>query len=96
MPLFKDHCHKCTAELGEPFSEVHLWLDKFFGKEPYGTRHRYLRHHREGIEQVRKMWGDKSAIAAEIHIRQDLETECWPSDEPIPMNGEEYHKAGLW
>ena len=96
MPSFKDHCDRCTAELGEPFTMVHLWLDEFCGQEPYGTRHRYLRHHKEGIEQVRKMWDDRSAIAAEIHIRQDLETEGWPSDEPIPMNGKEYQKAGLW
>ena len=85
-----------TTLLGEPFSEVHLWLDKFFGQEPYGTRHRHLRHHREGIEQVRNMWGDKSALAAEIHVRMDLESEHWPSDKPVPMNGEEYQKAGLW
>jgi hypothetical protein len=96
MATFEIHCELCEKELGEAFPEVHLWLDAFFGQEPYGTRHRYLRHHRQGIEEVRKMWGDQAAKAAEIHIRQDLELEGWPPDKPIPEDGQSYRKAGLW
>lgn len=42
------------------------------------------------------MWGDKAALAAEIHIRQDLKSEGWPANKPIPENGEAYRKLGLW
>ena len=96
MPIFEEHCLKCQQILGEPFPEVHLWLDEYFGQSPYGTRHRYLRHHRQGIEEIRKKWGDRAAMAAEIHIRQDLETDGWPSDKPIPEDSESYRKSGLW
>lgn len=96
MASFEAHCEQCVKEMGEAFPEVHLWLDTFFGQEPYGTRHRHLRHHLEGIAEVRRKWGDKAAIAAEIHIRQDLESEGWPSDAPIPADGRAYKKAGLW
>ena len=82
--------------MGESFKEVHYWLDEFHGKEPYGTRHRHLRHHLQGIEEIRRRWGDRAAQAAEVHIRQDLDEEGWPPDWPIPKNGEEFRKAGLW
>jgi DNA-binding GntR family transcriptional regulator len=96
MASFEAHCEQCVKEMGEAFQEVHLWLDTFFGQEPYGTRHRHLRHHLEGIAEVRRKWGDKAAMAAEIHIRQDLESEGWPSDKPIPADDRAYKKAGLW
>jgi hypothetical protein len=96
MPLFEEHCKRCKEILGEEFSEVHKWLDNFYGKPPYGSKHRCLRHHKDGIEEVRKLWGDRAAQAAKIHIRQDLNEEGWPDNKPIPRNGEEYIKAGLW
>lgn len=96
MPTFDDHCLKCKQTLCEPFAEVHLWLDEYFGQSPYGTRHRYLRHHLQGIEEVRKKWGDKAAKASEIHIRQDLDSEGWPPDRPIPSDSASYRKTGLW
>ncbi len=96
MPTFNDHCLKSQQILGESFPEVHLWLDEFFGKPSYGSRHRYLRHHQEGIEEVKAKWGDRAAMAAEMHIRQDLESEGWPPDMPIPENSHTYRKAGLW
>ncbi|MBP7509283.1 MAG: hypothetical protein KA807_15830 [Prolixibacteraceae bacterium] len=96
MASFENHCRQCEKEIGEAFPEVHLWLDAFFGQEPYGTRHRHVRHHLGGIAEVRKKWGDRAAKAAEIHIRQDLEGEGWPSASPIPEDSQAYRKAGLW
>ena len=72
MPSFTQHCTETTAVLGEAFAEVHLWLNEFAGKLPYGIRHRKLRHHASGIEQVRKLWGDEAAEAARLHIIADL------------------------
>lgn len=96
MPFFETHCQFCKEILGEEFPDVHIWLDEFYGKQPWGSKHRFLRHHQEGIEEVRKMFGDRSAKAAEIHVRQDLSEEGWPENKPIPRNSEEYKKAGLW
>jgi len=96
MPTFEKHCLKCQQVLGETFSEVHLWLDEYFGQCPYGTRHRHLRHHLQGIEEIRKRWGDRGAKAAEIHIREDLDGDGWPSDKPIPEDSNSYRKSGLW
>ena len=96
MATLEEHCALCEKELGESFVHVHLWLDAFYGQEPYGSRHRFLRHHQRGIEQVREKWGNRAAKAAELHIRQDLDAEGYPSDKPIPVNGQDYRKAGLW
>ncbi len=64
-----EHCADCVDELGEPFDEVHEWLDAL--QADYGPMHRPFRHHTEGVEKVRAMWGDGAARAAEIHILRD-------------------------
>lgn len=96
MPILDDHCRRCIEVLGEDFKEVHLWLDEFYGKPPWGSRHRSLRHHKQGIEEIRQLYGDGAAQAAEIHIRQDLDEEGWPEDKPIPRDSDEYRSSGLW
>jgi DNA-binding GntR family transcriptional regulator len=69
MASFDDHCRDCLKALGEPFEEVNRWLDAFF--PVYGFDHRPERHHEEGIEEVRALWGDRAAEAARIHIQRD-------------------------
>ncbi len=77
------HCQDCLLELGEDFRQVHEWLDEFARQNILS--HRKYRHHIEGIEKVRKIWGDRAARAAEIHIRKDWggslptkeQAECW-------------------
>ena len=69
MASFEEHCADCRQELGEDFPQVHKWLDALF--RILGPKHRSARHHTDGVEQVRKMWGDRAAQAAEIHIRRD-------------------------
>jgi len=69
MASLQQHCADCRRELGEPFEHVHEWLDALY--KTLGTKHRSARHHAGGIEQVRKMWGDRAARAAEIHILRD-------------------------
>jgi len=70
MASYKEHCADCKAELGDDFSVVHRWLDELF--KYFGEKHRSFRHHKVGIEEVRKRWGDKAARAAEIHIAKDF------------------------
>ena len=70
MSSLKEHCEDCVKAIGEPFEEVHIWLDAFFNKSG-SFAHRDERHHMAGVEEVRKMWGDKAAEAAKIHIMKD-------------------------
>ncbi len=69
MASSEEHCADCCRELGEEFDHVHEWLDALF--KVLGSKHRSARHHKGGVEQVRIMWGDQAARAAEIHIRKD-------------------------
>jgi hypothetical protein len=69
MASHKEHCADCVRELGEPFEEVHAWLDAL--QPEYGPMHRPFRHNVEGVERVRRMWGDRAAEAARIHILKD-------------------------
>jgi len=71
MAALKEHCEDCLKQLGEEFKEVHLWLDEWF-KYDKTIKHRILRHHKEGVEEIRKRWGDKAAKAAELHIIMDM------------------------
>jgi len=69
MAKVAEHCQDCIDELGEPFEQVHKWLDGLFRYA--GSDHRDIRHNVKGVEKVRKMWGDKAAKAAEIHILKE-------------------------
>ena len=71
MASHDEHCADCVRELGQGFSWIHIWLDQYF--DDMGTRHRAIRHHLEGIEEVRSKWGGDAALAAEIHIRRDFD-----------------------
>jgi len=73
MAYLHEHCADCQKLLGREWKEVHLWLDALF--KEYGQDHRCHRHHVEGIEETRRMWGDEAAVAAKIHIIVD----CWAS-----------------
>ena len=69
MPKFEKHCQDSIEKFGESFEEVHLWLDEFFKDK--GPSHRDIRHHENGVEEVRKKWGDKAADVAIDHIKAD-------------------------
>jgi DNA-binding GntR family transcriptional regulator len=73
MAHFKEHCRECKEKLGEEFPQVHKWLDEFFPRLGFDVRHRDVRHHEDGIEEVRKMWGDEAAEAARLHIANDFD-----------------------
>ena len=70
MADLNTHCEDCLQELGEPFREVHEWLDELF--KYLGPDHRGYRHNWKGIEEVRKRWGDRAAKGAIIHIERDM------------------------
>ena len=93
---FEDHCKESIQVLGQAYEHVHLWLDEYAGQAPYGSRHRHKRHHLQGIEEVRKQWGDDAATAARLHIISDLKGEGWKDTDPFPKDEGHYKRMGLW
>lgn len=74
MATLEQHAKECEERLGESFWHVHEWLDaysKLFDPENHGTLHRMFRHNKDGIEYIRKKFGDRAADAAKIHIDRD-------------------------
>jgi hypothetical protein len=92
----EQHCIECITKLGEPFPEVHQWLDQFCHDPKYQTRHRRVRHHTAGIEEIRAKWGDRAAEAAKLHILADLRLDGWTEADPFPKDEAQYVKMGLW
>src|SRR5947209_4639548 len=43
MPSFEQHCAESVRVFGNPYSEVHRWLDEFARRPPHGMRHRKFR-----------------------------------------------------
>ena len=69
MATLEEHKADCARFLGQPFGEVHAWLDAY--SRTHGGLHRKFRHHKEGIEEARRLFGDVGATAAIVHILRD-------------------------
>jgi hypothetical protein len=69
MASLSQHNKDCSRFLGESFEDVNKWIDEYFSL--YGPTHRKFRHHREGIEEARELFGERAATAAAIHILRD-------------------------
>ena len=69
-----EHCRECMEKLGNPYEEVHAWLDGLASpKRGYlNINHRRYRHHLEALEEVRKLFGEDAVKAAEMHIITDF------------------------
>ena len=67
----KEHKAECVEKLGNDWNKVHAWLDASARDYFPFVAHRQLRHHRAGVKQIRAMWGDEAAKAAELHIISD-------------------------
>ena len=93
---FEEHCTESIILFGEPFEQVHLWLDEFAGIKPYGMKHRKKRHHLAGILEVEKLYGEKAALVARQHIISDLKMEGWQDSDHFPENENDYVNMGLF
>ena len=69
MASLEEHKIDCLRWVGNPCEEVHRWLDEFL--PTLGAQHRRMRHHREGVEEARRIFGDLGAAAAIVHILRD-------------------------
>lgn len=65
-----EHEERATETFGQPFTEVHLWLDEFCLEL---VNHRPYRHNKRGVEYIREKYGDLAAEVAEQHIFDDGE-----------------------
>ncbi|MHC4916783.1 MAG: DUF6915 family protein [Planctomycetota bacterium] len=65
----EEHARSCEAALGEPFTEVHDFLDRY--SQAFPRQHRKLYHHRRGIAVIAERFGPEAARAAEMHILED-------------------------
>ena len=71
MPDLLEHTSDCQRLLGQPWPEVHTYLDRYF--TTYGQAHRLLLHHQLGVDLIIKRFGEAARPAAELHILRDLE-----------------------
>jgi len=85
---YKEHCAECEAKLGKQWNIIHRWLDEYAKIYWPDMVHRVHRHHKEGIEEVRKMWGDEAAEAAILHVKADFEGFPWKFEDEIPTEEE--------
>ena len=103
---FEEHCQHSIKLFGKPYEEVHLWLDELQQDPLYKSRHRKKRHHKQGIEQVRELFGNKAALVAAQHILDDITSEDATLREKsltydqlidlIPEDEDDHIKRGYW
>jgi hypothetical protein len=87
MASLQQHMKDCEHFLGAPFEEVNRWLDEFMPK--VGANHRRFRHHREGIKEAGRLFGEAGAKAAIVHILRDCRNIPTANEDEIPA------RAGL-
>lgn len=92
----EEHYQESIRLFGQPFQEVHQWLDEFADTLECRMRHRKKRHHLKGIEEVRLKWGDLAADVARQHIISDLKMEGWSERDHFPKDEADYVKMGLF
>lgn len=93
---FEDHCAELIRLFGKPFKEVHNLLDEFAGLPEYGFKHRKVRHHLEGMNEIRELFGEQAVEVAMQHIKSDLKEEGWKETDKFPKNESEYKRMGLF
>jgi len=69
MAPLAQHNADCRRFLGDSFENVNKWIDEYFAQ--YGATHRKFRHHQEGVEEARDLFGERGGLAAAIHILRD-------------------------
>ncbi|MEG6549180.1 hypothetical protein V6C53_02925 [Desulfocurvibacter africanus] len=96
MASFEEHCAQAERSFGQPYAELHLWLDEYCGKPGYGTRHRRARHHEAGIREAVRIFGPDVEMVARQHIITDLRQEGWTEQDAFPQDERHYVTLGFW
>ena len=71
MASLKQHSADCKAILGKDWFVVHQWLDEYAKIYWPAKMHRVHRHHKDGVADCVKKWGEQAGHAAMIHILTD-------------------------
>ena len=70
---------------------------RYAQKPGIGMRHRKYRHHQAGLEQVRRIFGERAVPVARQHIISDISMEGWKEGmDPFPVNENHYVSMGLF
>lgn len=67
----EEHEAHCQEILGQPWPEVHEFLDQFFQRYR-SYSHRIILHHQAGIAHLRQRLGEAARAAAELHVKDDM------------------------
>jgi hypothetical protein len=89
----EDHEKRAISFCGEPFHDVHVWLDELYAV--YGGEHRKYRHNEQGIAHIKETMGEAAAIVARQHIMDDIVPGGWHSEEGFPKDKEDYERQGI-
>ncbi len=92
----EEHERESLSLFGKAWTEVHLWLDEFAGKPGIGMRHRRFRHHKAGIREAERLFGEEGALAARLHVISDLKQEGWAEDRRLPEDETDYDRMGFY
>ena len=69
MASFEEHCRDCERLLGDRCERVNRWLDAKFAE--HRQRHRFVRHHWNGVQEAEALFGALGRKAAIVHILKD-------------------------
>ena len=96
MARFEEHCEASIQLFGQPYAEVHRWLDAFAGSPENGYRHWKKQHHKAGIREVVALFGEVAGSVARQHIITDLKGEGWTQQDHFPRDEQDYVQMGLF
>jgi hypothetical protein len=82
--LITEHERHSLRVLGNPFTEIHEWMDQYYGVVD-NVAHRVVLPHRYGIELGTSLFGESARRALELHIEDDFEFIPGTPDEVAQM-----------
>ena len=84
----KEHCEKSLKLFGEEGKDYHTWLDSY---KKLGWKHRFVFHHKEGVEIGVILFGEQARKHLEQHIKDDWELDFIPSLSSVKKDLLSYH-----
>lgn len=77
----KEHEEQSVLWFDKPWTEVHVFLDQFYPVFR-GAEHRRVLHHKAGVNEVVRRFGEEARPVAELHIKEDWVRYCGVFDVP--------------
>ena len=71
-----EHCKNSITRFGENGSQYHKRLDSY---KLHGWKHRFILHHKEGVEIGVQIFGEQARKHLEQHIKDDWNSNIIPS-----------------